>query len=134
MWLKMSPEILDHYRYTMATNWQYFTEWAISPFRLNRITGTQHFGYMLTENNSIQYGPICMATELRGSMVFPLLFEIMRIEMAKRHPIGLTFINQINKRSYQAHLKRLNMIVVDKFEFNNQNYYGLAFDTNKSVL
>ncbi len=57
----------------------------------------------------------------------------MRITLSSGYPVGITFINKVNERSYKAHSRKLGMIVIDEFEFSGQEYYGLAFDTAKSV-
>jgi hypothetical protein len=54
----------------------------------------------------------------------------MKNTMQPFYPIGVTFINKINERSYKAHTTKLNMVVIDEFSFNSNNYYGLAFETN----
>lgn len=120
--------------YTMAASWDYFSQWAIFPFMISRLIGSTYNKVEITAANSYQYGPVCIASKFRGSNAFPLIFEEMRLEMVKRYPIGITFINQINERSYQAHVKKLNMDTIDKFKFSDRKYYGLAFDTTKTVL
>lgn len=120
--------------YTMAADWQYFSAWPIFPFMIKRLEGTSFNGTHIRFCNTFQYGPICISAHLRGSNAFPQLFEGMRKSFADRFPIGITFINQVNKRSYRAHIRKLNMTLVDRFEFSGQNYFSLAFDTSKSVL
>ncbi len=120
--------------YTMAASWQYFSQWAIFPFMISRLTGTNFNGITISDQNTFEYGPICIDASLRGTNAFPRLFEAMRIEFSSQYSMGITFINQVNDRSYKAHIKKLGMVVVDKFEFSDRNYYALAFDTAKSVL
>jgi len=120
--------------YTMADDWKYFSQWAIFPFMIDRLSGILFNTIKILETNSFQYGPICVDASLRGTNAFVLLFEQMRIELASRYPVGITFINRVNERSYQAHTKKLNMVVIDEFEFSGRQYYGLAFDTKRSVL
>ena len=120
--------------YTMAASWDYFSQWAIFPVMIERLFGTVYNGTGITDQNSFQYGPVCIAKSLRGSDAFPRLFEEMRLELAPRYPLGITFINQVNARSIKAHKRKLGMVVVDEFEFSGQRYYGLAFDTVRSVL
>ena len=52
----------------------------------------------------------------------------MRGTLAKRYPIGITFINKINERSLKAHIK-IGLEIIDEFEFDNSSYYTLAFET-----
>lgn len=54
--------------------------------------------------------------------------------MSKRYPILITFINKINSRSYNAHTKKLGLEVIKTFEFNNNQYYKLGYDTSKKTL
>jgi hypothetical protein len=61
------------------------------------------------------------------------VFDFSRAEMNKRYPILITFINQINPRSFRAHTKKLGLDVIKTFEFNNNSYYELGYDTSKPV-
>jgi len=54
--------------------------------------------------------------------------------MKDRFPILITFINQINHRSYNAHTKKLGLDAIKTFEFNNNHYYELGYDTSKKTL
>ena len=120
--------------YAFAGSWEYFSQWAIFPFMATRLNNYSVENKEVTTENSFQYGPICIDVDFRGSGLFQQLFEAMRIAMGKHYPIGITFINKINKRSYEAHTKKLKMKVVDEFTFINNNFYGLAFDTKVSVI
>ncbi len=120
--------------YTMAAGWRYFSQWPIFPFMIKRLSGTEFNGAIISDQNSFEYGPICIDSSLRGTYAFPRLFEAMRIELSSQFPVGITFINQVNDRSFHAHTKKLGMVVVDEFEFSGNAYYGLAFDTTRSVL
>jgi hypothetical protein len=53
--------------------------------------------------------------------------------MEKRYPILITFINQINPRSFKAHTERLGLQVIKTFEFNNNHYYELGYDMSKKT-
>ena len=53
--------------------------------------------------------------------------------MNKRYPILITFINHINPRSYIAHTKKLGLDLIKNFEFNNNQYYELGYDTSKKT-
>jgi hypothetical protein len=76
------------------------------------LQNTEYLGQTLTVENSYQYGPICIHKDYRGSEVLPNIFELSRLQMNKRHPILITFINQINHRSYSAHTKKLGLDVI----------------------
>lgn len=120
--------------YTMAAAWDYCAQWPIFPFMIDRLSGRDFGGTIITEGNTYQYGPVCVDASLRGTDTFPKLFEVMRIEFATRYPIGITFINRANPRSHRAHTAKLGMAVIDEFEFGERAYYGLAFETDRSVL
>jgi hypothetical protein len=120
--------------YTMAAGWDYFSQWPIFPFMISRLFGYDFDGTIVSDQNTFQYGPICVDAGLRGTDAFRRIFEEMRIGVATRYPVGVTFINKVNDRSYKAHTRKLGMVVVDEFEFSGREYYGLAFDTARSVL
>ena len=120
--------------YTMAAGWDYFSQWAIFPYMISRLSGFIFKGTKISNQNSFQYGPICVDSSLRGTDTFPRLFDEMRIELSASYPVGITFINKVNERSLNAHTRKLGMVVVDEFEFSGREYYGLAFDTNLSVF
>ena len=120
--------------YAFAGAWDFWAQWAIFPFMETRLPHLSFENTRLTRQNTFQYGPVCIDESERGTGLFPQLFEKMRLEMQPKYEIGITFINQINRRSFDAHTKKLGMNVIDRFHFNQNNYYGLAFLTNKSVL
>lgn len=46
--------------------------------------------------------------------------------MNNRYPIGVTFINKINNWSFEAHTRKLNIVVIDEFEFNSNKLLWLS--------
>ena len=120
--------------YAMAGSWTFFSQWPIFPYMVSRLPALRFMGQPLPPGETFQYGPVCIDEKLRGSNLFPRLFEVMRLAMADRYPVGVTFINRVNQRSYNAHTRKLGMTVVDQFEFDGRPYYSLAFDTHVSVL
>ncbi|MDF2674380.1 MAG: Acetyltransferase, family [Clostridiales bacterium] len=119
--------------YAMAASWQYWSSWPLFQFMIKDLPNTEYMGEVLTIENSYQYGPICIHKDYRGSEVLPNLFEWSRLQMNKKYPILITFINQINHRSYKAHTKRLGLDVIKTFEFNSNQYYELGYDTLKKT-
>jgi hypothetical protein len=93
----------------------------------------EYKGVKLTMQNSYQYGPICVSKDCRGTKVFENIFEFARENMNKKYPILVTFINKINQRSYEAHVRKLGLEVITEFEFNNNHFYELVYDTSKKV-
>ncbi len=120
--------------YAFAGNWEFFSQWSIFPFMLSRLTQLQYKGKQIPVENSFQYGPVCLDHSLRGSGVFSQLFATMRFHFASRFPIGVTFINRLNPRSLAAHTRKLDLEIIDEFEFEGRSYYSLAFETIPSDL
>jgi hypothetical protein len=44
----------------------------------------------------------------------------------------VTFINKLNERSFAAHTRKLNLEIIDEFQFNGNSFYTLAFLTANS--
>lgn len=120
--------------YVYAGDWEYFKQWDIFNFMVSRFPGLSFKGKSITTKNSFQYGPICIDTSYRGRGLLNSIFEEMRLEFLKKYPISITFINKINKISEKAHTKKLGWEIIDEFIFNENEYLGLAFDMNVSVL
>ncbi|EFK97435.1 acetyltransferase, GNAT family, partial [sediment metagenome] len=93
----------------------------------------EYIGQKLSTKNSYQYGPVCIDKSVRGSGVLENIFEFARVEMSKRYPILVTFINKINPRSYKAHTRKIGLEVIKEFEYNSNNYYELVYDTSKKI-
>lgn len=118
--------------YAMAASWEYWSEWPLFQHMIKDLPNTTYLNEVLSTENSYQYGPICVDKKYRGTDVFPNLFEFSRQEMVKKYPILITFINQINPRSHAAHQK-LELDIIKEFEFNNNMYYELAYNTSKKT-
>jgi hypothetical protein len=119
--------------YVFAASWAYFSQWAIFPYMVSRFPKLELFqGQTITDQNSFQYGPVCVDRAQRGMGVFPALFATMCEGMKSRYPIGYTFINKQNTTSFAAHQK-LPLQVMDEFEFNDNAFYGLAFPTQNEL-
>jgi hypothetical protein len=119
--------------YAMAASWEYWSAWPLFQHMIKDLPNTEYLGQTLSMENSYQYGPICIHKDYRGSEVLPNIFELSRLQMRKRYPILITFINQINNRSFKAHTKKVELDVIKTFEFNNNQYYELGYDTSKKT-
>ena len=115
--------------YIFAGTWDFFSQWPIFPYMVSRFAQLEFQGNPIIPDHTFQYGPVCIDRKLRGSGIFPLLFETMRSSFSSRFPVGLTFINKANPRSLAAHMQKLDLEIVDEFEFNNSSYYSLVFRT-----
>ena len=120
--------------YVMCASWKFWSVWPMFKFMLNNLSELRYKDLQLSEANSYQYGPICIDKSQRGSDVLPLLFDFARDEMNSKYPILVTFINKNNPRSFQAHTKKLGLEVITEFEFNNNSYYELVYDTSVKLL
>ena len=116
--------------YAMAGSWDYWSEWPLFQHMIEDLPNTKYLGQVLSRENSYQYGPICIDKDYRGSLVLPNLYEFSRLQMKDRYPIIITFINQINTRSVRAHTEKLGMDIIKPFEFNNNQYYELGYDSS----
>jgi len=119
--------------YAMCASWHYWLAWPMFEHMASFLETLSFKGKQLTLDNSYQYGPICVAKEYRGNKIFENLFEYAREEMSKKYPILVTFINKVNNRSYEAHVRKLGLEVITQFEFNNNSFYELVYDTSKKV-
>jgi len=59
----------------------------------------------------------------------PLNLVFAKQEMGKKYQIMLTFMNKNNPRSFDAHIRKLNMEVIHGFQFNGNDCYELALKT-----
>lgn len=120
--------------YAMAASWKYWSRWPLFQKMIVDLPITKYQDIVLSEENSYQYGPVCVDKEYRGTEVLPNIFEFSRRQMNKRFPILITFINQTNHRSFKAHNKKLELEVIKPFDFNDNHYYELGYDTSKKTL
>lgn len=116
--------------YAMAASWDYWSAWPLFEYMIKDLPSTTYLGQTLSTENSYQYGPIAIDKRYRGTEVLPNLFECSRKEMNKKFPILITFINHINPRSHKAHTN-LGLDIIKDFQFNNNDYYELGYDTSK---
>jgi hypothetical protein len=120
--------------YAFAGSWKYFSQWKMFKVMVASFPKLVFNGKRINTRTSFQYGPICIDKKFRGNGVLQSLFEKMRLEMIKKYPISITFINKENKRSIYAHTQKLHWEIIDKFEFNDNIYLTLGFDLKNSVL
>ncbi|UII31764.1 GNAT family acetyltransferase [Fulvivirga ulvae] len=120
--------------YIFAGSWDYYAQWPVFPYMTSFFPKVKFPGHHLTTENSFQYGPICIDRDYRGGDLLKSLFEVMRLGMLKRYPLGATFINKANTRSLKAHVDKLGWHVIGDFEYNSQEYFILACDMSRPVL
>lgn len=117
--------------YAMAASWQFWSRWPMFAHMIEGFGELEYKNYMLSTDNSYQYGPVCVDKSVRGEGVFEEIFEFALEEMSKRFPVLVTFINKVNPRSYAAHTRKAKLDVIQEFEYNNNQYYELACLTDR---
>lgn len=115
--------------YAMAASWGFWSQWPMFQFMIEHLDDSECLDEIITKDNSYQYGPVCVDKSVRNQGVFEKVFNFALTEMSKRYPIMVTFINKVNSRSYQAHIRKTPLNVIKNFEFNNNSYYKLACKT-----
>jgi len=112
--------------YVMSASWEFWSKWAMFQYMIADLPNLEYKGDKLTTKNSYQYGPICIDKSIRGTEVLQNIFDFALKEMAKRYPVLITFVNQINPRSFGAHHRKLGLDVIQEFEFNGNKYWELG--------
>ena len=120
--------------YVMSASWAYWSKWPMFVYMIEDLPNLRYLGREITVDNSYQYGPVCVDKTVRGQGILEALFDFALEKMSKKYEILVTFVNKINPRSFEAHKRKLGLEVIQEFEFNNNNYYEMVFDTSKRVL
>ncbi|MEA4938118.1 MAG: GNAT family acetyltransferase [Christensenella sp.] len=119
--------------YAMAGSWEFWSKWPLFQQMIADLPNVSFQGQTLTTQNSYQYGPVCIDMAYRGQGMLKDLFRYSTSQMSSRYPILITFINQINERSFAAHTKKVELEVIKTFSFNGNQYYELGYDTKKAL-
>ncbi len=117
--------------YVMSASWDFWSDWKMFRHMIAELPNLEYKGVRLTTQNSYQYGPICIDKRVRGTEVLPSIFDFALKHMSKRYPILVTFVNQINPRSYQAHHRKLGLDILQEFEYNGNRYWEMGCLTAK---
>jgi len=115
--------------YVMSASWEFWSKWVMFAYMIEELPKLEYKGVQLSTDNSYQYGPICIDKSVRGTEVLPKIFNFALKQMSKRYPILITFVNQINPRSYEAHHRKLGLDIIQEFEFNGNRYWELGCGT-----
>ena len=115
--------------FALAAGWDYWMQVPIMK-RMTEVLPDMPFeGTALDETNTYQYGPVCVDVSVRGTGVFEGIFKASLKQFEDQYPVMVTFINQINGRSYAAHTKKAHMTEIGTFDFNNNHYWMMAIKT-----
>ena len=117
--------------FALAADWDYWSAWPFFQYMIEHLEEYQLNGETLTVENSYQYGPVCVDHSVRGTGVFEKVFNFSLATMENRYPYMVTFVNQINPRSYNAHSNKAKMATSGTFDFNNNHYYLMACPTKR---
>ena len=119
--------------YAFAASWQFFSQWPIFEYMISLFEKFKYKDFYFDTLTSFQYGPVCIHKNYRGQGLLQILFEFMRINLKKRFTLSITFINKINIPSTKAHVEKLKWTIIYEFEFNNNQYYALAYDMKTKI-
>ena len=119
--------------YAMAGSWEFWSKWPLFQQMIADLPNVAFLGQTLSTQNSYQYGPVCIDMAYRGRGVLESLFRFSTSQMSSRYPILITFINQINERSFAAHTRKVGLEVIKTFSFHGNQYYELGYDTKQAV-
>ena len=115
--------------FALAAGWDYWMQVPIMK-RMTEVLPDMPFeGTALDETNTYQYGPVCVDVSVRGTGVFEGIFKAYLKQFEDQYPVMVTFINQINGRSYAAHTKKAHMTEIGTFDFNDNQYWMMAIKT-----
>ncbi len=120
--------------YAYAAPWSYWKQWPMFEYMVDILPEASFLDAELSEDNCFQYGPVCVHENWRNTGVFQHLFECLRLAWAPKFRISITFINMHNPRSLAAHTRKLHWEVLGHFSYNDNRYYLLACDMERSVL
>ncbi len=112
--------------YVMSASWEFWSQWKMFRHMIDDLQNLNYQGMQLSTINSYQYGPICIDKSMRGTSLLPEIFSFALEKMRTRYPILVTFVNQVNPRSFQAHHRKLGLDVIQEFEFNGNRYWEMA--------
>jgi len=117
--------------YVMSASWEFWSKWVMFQHMIADLPNLEYKGQKLSTKNSYQYGPICIDKKVRGTEVLEKIFNFALEKMSKKYPVLITFVNQVNPRSFEAHHRKLGLDVIKEFEFNGNRYWELGYFTSK---
>lgn len=117
-----------------AASWQFWGTWPVFHPMIEDLPNIKYKDTILSVNNCYQYGPAAIDKDYRGTEVLPNLFEASRLLMKGRYPITVTYVNQTNQRSFQAHSRKLGFDVIKEFEFHGNQLFVLCNDTSLKTI
>ena len=115
--------------FALANDWSFWKQWPFFVHMIDILPQYSFDGRQLTVENSYQYGPVCVEKSVRGTGVFQKIFFHSLQAWQDRYPYMVTFINQVNGRSFAVHTRKAGMQECGTFDFNDNHYYLMAIST-----
>lgn len=116
--------------FCFAAPWEFWSAWPLFRHMIDIIPDYEFEGRKLVVSDTYQYGPVCVDRTIRGTGAFEELFFASLDQFRDRFPIMLTFVNQINKRSENAHNNKAHMETIGTFEFGGSRYFLMGIRTD----
>ena len=116
--------------FCFAAPWEFWETWPLFRHMIDIIPDYEFEGRKLVVSDTYQYGPVCVDRTIRGTGAFEELFFASLDQFRDRFPIMLTFVNQINKRSENAHNNKAHMETIGTFDFGGNRYLLMGIRTD----
>ena len=116
--------------FCFAAPWEFWETWPLFRHMIDIIPDYEFEGRKLVVGDTYQYGPVCVDRTIRGTGAFEELFFASLDQFRDRFPIMLTFVNQINKRSENAHNNKAHMETIGTFDFGGNRYLLMGIRTD----
>ena len=118
--------------FCFAAPWEFWSAWPLFRHMIEIIPDYEFEGKKLVVDETYQYGPMCVDKSIRGTGAFEELFFTSLRQFRDRFPVMLTFVNQINKRSENAHNNKAHMETIGTFDFGDNYYFLMGIRTDAS--
>ena len=116
--------------FCFAAPWEFWETWPLFRHMIDIIPDYEFEGRKFVVSDTYQYGPVCVDRTIRGTGAFEELFFASLDQFRDRFPVMLTFVNQINKRSENAHNNKAHMETIGTFEFGGNRYLLMGIRTD----
>ena len=119
--------------YAMAATAEFASGVPLIAHMASRFPGVRFQGQPLSNLRYLIYGPVCIDRAARGHGLLNGLLQAISAALNTRFDLGIAFIAQTNVHSYEAHVRKNNISVIDKFEFDGRQFWTVAFRLNDRV-
>lgn len=120
--------------FCFAAPWEFWSAWPLFRHMIDIIPDYEFEGKRLVVSETYQYGPMCVDRSIRGTGAFEDLFFASLEQFRGRFPVMLTFVNQINKRSENAHNNKAHMKTIGPFDFGGNHYFLMGIRTDAADI